>query len=171
MMPLEQFKAEISRISVGIRRVPQNKRMEWLCKELEKLPAEYRENALALVTIAEDVMKQDLQRWEKQMMIYSGAAFLVVLLLIAVLVSNPTPFQIFLFRVVLAVAAAAFGCAIPGFLSLEGKVQTFSLRAGGALALFAMVYLVNPPALVTQLSGNSSAPAAQSNASSNAIPK
>lgn len=86
------------------------------------------------------------QRWEKIVAVVFGTAFIVIMLGIAVFVPNPTEFQIFVFRTVLAVAAAGIGAVLPGFLTVN--VSNF-LRAGGAFGLFVMVYWFNPPKLVT----------------------
>lgn len=95
---------------------------------------------------------------ERSTAIGAGTTFLVVLLLLALFVPVPTTFQEFVFRVILAVAAAAFGATIPGLLEIEVRVSTgIALRAAGALALFATVFLLNPPKLVAaphELSGS-----------------
>ncbi len=74
-----------------------------------------------------------------------GCFFVASLLLIAVFIPEPTNQQMFVFRVVLALAAACVGAIVPGFLEIQGKVLEFSLRAGGALGLFLIIYLINPP--------------------------
>ncbi len=90
-----------------------------------------------------------LPGWPVVVSVVSGIIFLGLLLVIAVFIPNPTPFQIFVFRVVLALAAAAFGIVIPGFLKVEMPLWRRGLiSAGGAMALFLIVYQVNPPALV-----------------------
>ena len=76
-----------------------------------------------------------------------GTFFLIALLAIALFVPQPTPQQMFIFRVVLALAAAGAGAAIPGFFTLQGEFLKFTLQAGGALALFVLVYLMNPPSI------------------------
>lgn len=74
-----------------------------------------------------------------------GVIFVSVLLALAVLYPNPTATTFFVFRVVLALAAAGIGAVLPGLLVVHvGKL----VRAGGALALFVLIYLINPPALV-----------------------
>jgi hypothetical protein len=94
--------------------------------------------------------------WVLVVSVVSGLAFLILLLAIAVWIPNPTPFQIFIFRVVLALAAAAFGATIPGFLRIELPLWGKGLiSATGALALCVLVYLINPPAL---MDSNPSAP-------------
>lgn len=77
----------------------------------------------------------------------TGVVFVVALLVLAVAFPNPTPFQSNVFRIVLALAAAGFAATIPGFISIE--IGTW-LRAGGALAVFAIVYFYNPAQLVAQ---------------------
>lgn len=76
-----------------------------------------------------------------------GLVFVGTLLALAIAFPHPTPFQGHVFRVVLALAAGALGALIPGFIEV-----TFEgwLRAGGALALFAIVYGINPPALIAK---------------------
>jgi hypothetical protein len=73
-----------------------------------------------------------------------GIVFVIVLLVLAVLHPNPTPFQYTVFRIVLALAAGGVAAMIPGFLTLT--VSTL-LRAGGALAVFAIVYFYSPAEL------------------------
>jgi len=74
-----------------------------------------------------------------------GVVFVVVLLALAVAIPSPTPFQYTVFRVVLALAAAGVAAMVPGFLEVEVAGW---IRAGGALAVFVVVYFYNPAALV-----------------------
>ncbi len=73
-----------------------------------------------------------------------GVIFVVVLLILAVKFPNPTPFQYTVFRIVLALAAGGVAAMIPGFLTLEVSKW---LRAGGALAVFVVVYFYSPAGL------------------------
>jgi hypothetical protein len=74
-----------------------------------------------------------------------GILFLVAILILANAFSEPTPFQYNVFRIILASAAAGFAAMIPGLLSLELHQTTgFVLRAAGALAVFSLVYFLNP---------------------------
>jgi hypothetical protein len=77
-----------------------------------------------------------------------GAAFVSLMLVIALYLPNPSLFQIFVFRVVLALAGAGVVAAFPGFI--EVKFGNW-LRAGGALAVFAILYLLNPAQLATKV--------------------
>ncbi|HLC14662.1 MAG TPA: carboxypeptidase-like regulatory domain-containing protein, partial [Thermodesulfovibrionia bacterium] len=87
--------------------------------------------------------------WVLIVSVSSGLVFLAVLLIIAVFIPKPAQFQIFVFRVVLALASAAFGATIPGFLKIQVPLWAKGLiSAGGALGLFVLIYTVNPPALI-----------------------
>ena|SRR5438477_12604636 len=84
----------------------------------------------------------------------SAGIFVVALLILAIVIPNPTAFQYWVFRVILALAAAGVGAALPGFITLAIPIWLKgSLHAGGALALFALVYLVNPPQLASSITG------------------
>jgi hypothetical protein len=76
-----------------------------------------------------------------------GVVFIIVLLVIAIAFPKPTSFQYTVFRVVLALAAAGAATMIPGFLQV-----TISdwLRAGGALAVFVIVFFYNPAMLIIE---------------------
>lgn len=56
------------------------------------------------------------------------------------------PGQLLLLRVVAAVSAAACAAMIPGLIELRYRN---ALRAGGAVALFAIIWFTNPPAVVS----------------------
>jgi len=67
---------------------------------------------------------------------------------IAIFIKDPTPFQYTFFRVAMSLAAAGVGAVIPGLIQLEVNQKYLPLiRAGGAIALFVLVYLFNPPKL------------------------
>lgn len=88
-----------------------------------------------------------MNKKQQQIAAYAfGVVFVVVLLTIALFVPTPTSFQYLVFRIVLALATAGVAAMIPGFI--EVSVPTF-LRAGGALAVFAVVFFYNPAALVS----------------------
>jgi hypothetical protein len=58
--------------------------------------------------------------------------------------------QFFFLRVLAALSAAGVASVIPGFLHVQlSPARILQLRAGGALAVFAIVYFVNPPLFVT----------------------
>jgi len=57
-----------------------------------------------------------------------------------------------IFRVVLALAAGGVGAVVPGMIDLQiGSTGKVLIQAGGALALTVLVYLFNPPDQVAKL--------------------
>jgi len=89
--------------------------------------------------------------WVLKVSVGSALAFLIALMSLAVFIPEPKPFQIFVFRVVLSLAAAGFGATMPGFLKVELPLWKKGLiSATGAIALFVVVYKVNPPELIHQ---------------------
>lgn len=74
-----------------------------------------------------------------------GVVFIVVILLIAIWIPQPTPAQYATFKTVLALAAAGIAGTIPGlgWLGIPGLA-----RIGGAALVFAFVYSHNPASLL-----------------------
>ncbi|HCG7109428.1 TPA: hypothetical protein NJ338_004995 [Vibrio parahaemolyticus] len=73
-----------------------------------------------------------------------GVVFVSILLTLAIFFSTPTSFQYLVFKTVLSLAAAGIAAMVPGFLQVT--LATW-LRAGGALAVFVVVYFYNPAQL------------------------
>lgn len=71
-------------------------------------------------------------------------AFLLILILL-IFVPCPTETQFFAFRIVLALATAILASQLPGMFQFEMPPV---VKAGGALAIFAALYFVNPAKLV-----------------------
>ena len=91
---------------------------------------------------------EEFPKWFAPVSVGAGLIFLVAILVIAVFTPDPSRFQVYVFRVVMALAAAAFGATIPGFLKINFPLWgKGAIAAGGALALFVIVYRINPPAL------------------------
>ena len=74
-----------------------------------------------------------------------GVVIIITSLVMAIKVPQPTVFQLWVFRVVTALGASFLGAVIPGFIELDGSIGEVVIRASGAMALFLVVYLVNPP--------------------------
>ena len=77
-----------------------------------------------------------------------GVIFLTVILVLVVIYPTPSTAMFFAFRLAMALSAAGIGALLPGFLNLEVPLPVKGgMRAGGALALFASVWFVNPATL------------------------
>jgi hypothetical protein len=88
-----------------------------------------------------------------------GVAFLGVLLVIAILKPQPTSFQYDIFRTVLALAGGMVATVMLGFIEVSfGKW----LKAGGGLAVFAVLYFLNPAKLVDAEQNQNPTPTVQS---------
>lgn len=74
-----------------------------------------------------------------------GIVFVICILIIALFVPEPSTFQLFVFRVVLALAGGGVAAMIPGFIHVE---LSGVIRTGGALAVFAILYFLNPAQLI-----------------------
>lgn len=74
-----------------------------------------------------------------------GVVFVAALLVINIFIPDPTPTQYETFRIILALAAGGVGAMIPGILNVDMTAGSkFALRAGGALAVFVIVYFFQP---------------------------
>jgi hypothetical protein len=87
--------------------------------------------------------------WTYAVSVLSGIVLIGVLLAIALVIENPTVFQFWVFRTTMALAAGGLGAAIPGFMRIDLPLwKKGAIHAGGALGLFIVTYLINPPALI-----------------------
>ena len=84
------------------------------------------------------------RKWELVAAFVFGCVFLILILVIALFKPSPTPFEYTVFRITIALAAAGVGAILPGFLDVQFRNW---LRAGGALALFVVVYFFAPAAM------------------------
>lgn len=77
-----------------------------------------------------------------------GLALVIVTLVMALMIPKPSVFQLWVFRVIMALGGASLGAIIPGFIEFNSEMNEIALRAGGAVALFLVIYLMNPPTYV-----------------------
>lgn len=77
-----------------------------------------------------------------------GIGGLIVTLIFALLIPSPSPFQYFVFRVIIALGAAGFASSFTGFWKLKIKLGALALAATGGFAAFYVVYRLNPPILI-----------------------
>ena len=66
-----------------------------------------------------------------------GIVFLLVMLIIAIFFPHPSKFQLLVFRITLALAAAGVTAMIPGFIKVD--IPKY-VKAGGPIAVFVMIY-------------------------------
>lgn len=69
------------------------------------------------------------------------------MILIALNHPKPSDFAYLVFRLTLALSAAGVAAVIPGFISVKFGS---TVRAGGAIAVFALVFYTNPASLVVE---------------------
>jgi len=97
----------------------------------------------------------DLYRWHEDpkflmTLFWVGVGLIGLAVVLAIFIPHPSPFQMFVFRIVASLGAAGIGASVPGFIG----VKTPLVNAGGAVALLVLIYLVNPPKLARNLAGN-----------------
>jgi hypothetical protein len=124
---------------------------EYLPKESWKdLKAKFEEVSLPISGFdykgANDVSRTP--KWQLVTGLAFGIVFSLIILSLAVFIPSPTPTQFFVFRGSFATALAAIAAIIPGLLNVESRFQNFSVRASGAIAVFVLIWLLNPPALI-----------------------
>lgn len=86
----------------------------------------------------------------------SACAFLLILVVVAIFIPNPSGFQVGIFRTVLALAGVPWGAAIPGLLRVEKEEMSSTgkwvVRATSGFALFLLLYFFSPVAFFAEAS-------------------
>jgi Protein of unknown function (DUF4019) len=78
-----------------------------------------------------------------------GVVFLATVLAIALFVKRPTPLLVTVVKIVLALAGSGVAATVPGFLELSlQQSHLLMLRAGGAIAVFVILFFFVPAGLV-----------------------
>jgi hypothetical protein len=70
-----------------------------------------------------------------------GAIFIITILVFTAMVKNPSPTEIWTYRIILALAAAGVAAILPGFIDI--KYKGF-VQAGGAIGVFVLILLAFP---------------------------
>ena len=70
-----------------------------------------------------------------------GIGLTVTILILVIFIPCPSASQYFVFRIIIALAAAGLAAVIPGIFKIN---LTNGLTAGGAMAIFAVVYFFDP---------------------------
>ncbi len=97
---------------------------------------------MSIIQISKDT---PVPRWERISIFAFGVTFVAVLLALAFAFPHPTAFQYTTCRIVLALSASAVATLISGFVVI--KIPRFA-KAGGALAVFIIIFFYSPAALV-----------------------
>jgi len=88
-----------------------------------------------------------------------GVVFCIAILAIAVFVRNPTPLLVTVIKIIIALSAAGIAATVPGFLKVELSPTTaISIRAGGAIAIFVLVFFFTPAGLIAGEAGEPAPP-------------
>jgi hypothetical protein len=92
------------------------------------------------------VMNMNLSKQTSSVLAFIfGVVFVSALLAINIAIPNPTVTQHETFRIILALAAGGVGAMIPGILNVTASAGTkFAISAGGALAVFVIVFFFQP---------------------------
>lgn len=90
--------------------------------------------------------------WEKVTSAVVGVVFIIAILIITLMIPEPTPTQYATFKTILALSAGGFAGILAGGIHVEGSINKLSIRAGGALAVFLLVYMFTPEPPLTKSS-------------------
>lgn len=140
---LVQFRNELDRLPAALQLVYAKQR-------LRTLPEPPREAWTFMFFAGANMTELTKAEWQRTDRIYAmafGTVTIIFLAVVALTLPEPKPFPLFVFRLVASLGAGAVGAFIPGSLTTSLKRPSFTIRAGGALALAVIVFLVNPPAL------------------------
>lgn len=93
--------------------------------------------------------KYKVPKWQLITSVAIGVISLISSVIIALALPNPTIYQVFILRGLFAISLASIASIIPGFLNLNvgagGAKAYFAIYAGGAIAIFVLIWLFNPP--------------------------
>ncbi len=94
---------------------------------------------------------EKLATWQKIAGPIIGGIILAICVVLAFVFANPTIFQQFIMRGLLAISLSLIATIVPGFINLRSRIRFrcsyFVIVAGGAIAIFVIIYLLNPPSL------------------------
>ncbi len=90
------------------------------------------------------------QRKDRKFLIVAAAVTFLYIAAIPFLAPNPTVSQMFIFRLIASILAGVSGAFLPGSAGFNLKGSAFTIKATSAFAFALIVYLVNPPALLSR---------------------
>lgn len=150
---LAQVRDAAIRVAAALLGVPDGQKMARLKEELAKFPEPLRDPVATLVLSGMDAGRRDTmndqQKWviaQKLLAFVFGIGFL--LLFFGVAYHPPeTDFGRGILRIILPLPLAAAAAMVPGFITAESDLKSLRVRAGGAIAVFVIVYFSNPAKL------------------------
>lgn len=147
-----EVRLALSLIEEEIRHIPSEERLRFLRSRLSRFPVHIQGVVLAAYQMGRDEhmeRKEIRTERERRLGFLWGVGGVVLLVIIALFVKEPTLWQYTLFRIVLALSAAGFTNYLEGMLNIKWKF----IRATGPVAVFVIVYFFSPAALVTNPPG------------------
>lgn len=148
----DEVRLALGLIEEEIRDVPSEERLQFLRSRLASFPAHIQGVVFAAYRIGRDEYmerKEAQEDRERRLGFLWGVGFLLLLVIMALFIKEPSLWQYTLFRIILALSAAGFTNYIEGMLNVKWKF----IRAAGPLAVFIIVYFFSPAALVTNPPG------------------
>jgi len=95
----------------------------------------------------------DSSLWERIVaVVFAVLTFATLLFLVIRNEPFSDPNLVVVFRIALSVASGILGATIPGFLNVSWKQTGLGVRAGGALALFLLSYVLSPKVIPDRVS-------------------
>ncbi|EJC6798641.1 hypothetical protein RGL59_004389 [Vibrio parahaemolyticus] len=126
--------------------------VEYLTKEQSKeIEQKFIANSLPIQGFKVKAVpdKAKFPKWQLVTSVVIGCLSLISSVVIALLVPEPTSYQEFILRGLFAIALASIASIIPGFINVKSGARSgaayFGIYAGGAVAIFVLIWLFNPP--------------------------
>lgn len=152
----QELLVKVAEMRTKLIGVPPSKHLGMLKAWFGELPPDQLVLAQQLYLLHEDVMPNAQKKPSTLVappggwLTIAGALLAVTIFVAAIAIPSPTPFQFFVFRILMALAAASIVGALGGLIKVQGKLWGFAIKAGGAAATFVLVYAINPPALIEE---------------------
>ncbi|MEZ8096564.1 hypothetical protein ACED51_20875 [Photobacterium swingsii] len=98
------------------------------------------------------MVMEKTQTWKLVTGLVLGVIALVAITVASIMIPSPTEWQMFIFRGVFAISLSAIAAIIPGFIDVTSIIKTkqsyFRVVSGGAIAIFVLIWFINPPLLI-----------------------
>lgn len=119
-------------------------------QQVKELKNKFIENKLPISGFlykgAEDVNKSG--QWKDIVGAIIGILGMFLIVYAVIKIPEPSTKQFFIFRGLFALCAAMLVILIPGALNVRASWNKASVKATGAIAVFIIIWMVNPPALI-----------------------